>query len=165
MCDKTLVYSIKLIFKASFWEGFFFDCGEKVNILAIHKEEIDTLLKNHWLINLFQIFGKKYKIIAFKEFFNHFHQNQLFTKCQPDIFLVYSCIFQLLSIVREINLSFDCDATINASEGFQDISKAFEKVWHYWILFKIKTYDVNWKKPFLLTSYLDERYQGVVLKG
>ena len=50
-----------------------------------------------------------------------------------------SCISQLLSIVHEINLSFDCAPTIDVRGVFLDISKAFDKVWHEGILFELKT--------------------------
>ena len=70
-----------------------------------------------------------------------------------------------MSIVHEINLSFDCDPTIDVSGVFLDISKAFDKVWHEGILFKLKTYGVNGEVLTLLTNYLHERYQRVLLNG
>ena len=68
-----------------------------------------------------------------------------------------------MSIVYEINSSFDCDPTIDVSGVFLDISKAFDKVWHEGILFKLKTYGVNGQVLTLHTNYLHERYQAVVL--
>ena len=70
-----------------------------------------------------------------------------------------------MSIVHEINSSFDCDPTIDVSGVFLDISKAFDKVWHEGILFKLKTYGVNGEVLILLTNYLHERYQRVLLNG
>ena len=54
---------------------------------------------------------------------------------------------------------------MDVSGVFLDISKAFDKVWHEGILFKLKTYGVNGEVLTLLTSYLHERYQRVVLNG
>ena len=70
-----------------------------------------------------------------------------------------------MSIVHEINSFFDCDPTIDVSGVFLDISKAFDKVWHEGILFKLKTYGVNSEVLTLLTNYLHERYQRVLLNG
>ena len=165
MSDKTLVYPLKLIFKASIQEGVFPDCWKKANVVPIHKRKSKNLLKNYKPISLLPIFGKIYERIIFKELFNHFHQNQLFTKCQSGFLPGDSCISQLLSIVHEINSSFDCNPTIDVSGVFLDISKAFDKVWHEGILFKLKTYGVNAKVLNLLTNYLHERYQRVVLNG
>ena len=50
-----------------------------------------------------------------------------------------SHILWLLSIVHEINSSFDCDPTIAVIGVFLDISKAVDKVWYKGILFKLKT--------------------------
>ena len=165
MCNKTLVYPLKLIFKASIQEDVFPDCWKKANVVPIHKKESKNLLKNYRPISLLPIFGKIYEIIIFKELFNHFHQNHLFTKCQSGFLPGDSCISQLLPIVHEINSSFDCDPTIDLSGVFLDISKAFDKVWHEGILFKLKTYGVNGEVLILLTNYLYERYQSVVLNG
>ena len=165
MCDKTLVYPLKLIFRASIQEGVFPDCWKKANVVPIHKKESKNLLKNYRPISLLPIFGKIYERIIFKELSNHFHQNQLFTKCQSGFLPGDSCISQLLSIVHEINSFFDCDPTIDVSGVFLDISKAFGKVWHEGILFKLKTYGVNGEVLILLTNYLHERYQRVLLNG
>ena len=101
--------------------------------------------------------------MIFKKFFNHFPQSQLLTKCQSGFLPGDLCISQLLCIVHEINLSFDCDPTIDVSGIFLYISKAFDKIWHEGILFKLKPIGVNGKMLTLLTNKLHERYQRVVL--
>ena len=101
--------------------------------------------------------------MIFKKFFNHFPQSQLLTKCQSGFLPGDLCISQLLCIVHEINLSFDCDPTIDVSGIFLYISKAFDKIWHEGILFKLKPIGVNGKMLTLLTNNLHERYQRVVL--
>ena len=128
MCDKTLVYPLKLIFKASIQEGVFPECWKKANVVPIHKKESNNLLKNYRPISLLPISGKIYEKIIFKELFNNFYQNQLLTKCKSGFLPGNSCISQLLSIVHEKNSSFDCDSIIDVSGVFLDISKAFDKV-------------------------------------
>ena len=46
-----------------------------------------------------------------------------------------------------------------------DISKAFGKVWHKGLLFKLKPYGVEGELLFLLECYLSNREQRVVLNG
>ena len=46
---------------------------------------------------------------------------------------------------------------------FLDISKAFDKVWHKGLIFKLKTYGVEGKLLKLLENYLTDRQQRVVL--
>ena len=127
MFNKTLVYPLKLIFKASIQEGVFPDCWKKANVVPIHKKESKNLLKNFRPISLLPIFGKIFERIIFKELFNHFHQNHLFTKCQSGFLPGDSCISQLLSIVHEIKFFFYFDPTVDISGVFLDISKAFDK--------------------------------------
>ena len=126
-----------------------------------------NILINYRPTSLLPVFGKISERIIFKELFNHFHQNnfhqKLFAKCQSGFLPGNLCISQLLSIVHEINSSFDCDPTIDVSVVFLDISKTFDKVWHEGILFKLKTYGVNGEVLNWLTNYLHKRYGRVLL--
>ena len=48
---------------------------------------------------------------------------------------------------------------------FVDISKAFDKVWHKGLIFKLKTYGVQSNLLMLLENYLTDRQERVVLNG
>ena len=60
-----------------------------------------------------------------------------------------SCINQLLSIILEIYKSFDDGFEVRGV--FLDISKAFDKIWHKGIIFKLKQNGISGK---LLRYYL-----------
>ena len=68
MCDKTLVYPLKLIFKVFIQEDVFPDCWKKANIVPIHEKESKNLLKNYRQISLLPIFGKIRKESFLKSF-------------------------------------------------------------------------------------------------
>ena len=102
MCDKTLVHPLKLIFRASIQEGVFPDCWKKANVVPIHKKESKNLLKNYRPISLLPIFGKICERIIFKELFDNFHKNQLFTKCQSGLLPGDSCISQLCLLYTKL---------------------------------------------------------------
>ena len=124
---------------------YLFTNKESINIL---KNYIDLLTFFQFLAKFTESFLKNFLIKSIKI---NFLQNAN---------LVFSIFLQLWSIVHEINSSFDYDPTTDVSGVFLDISKAFDKVWHAGILFKLKTYDVNGKVFTLLTKYLHVRYKS-----
>ena len=48
---------------------------------------------------------------------------------------------------------------------FCDISKAFDKVWHTGLLFKLKSYGIDGNTWKWIVYYLDDRVQREVLNG
>ena len=74
-----------------------------------------------------------------------------------------SCINQLLAMTHEIYQSFD--ACLDVRAVFLDISKAFDKVWHQGLLYKLKRNDISGNLLETLTDFSEDRKQGVVLNG
>ena len=48
---------------------------------------------------------------------------------------------------------------------FLDISKAFDKVWHQGLIFKLKSLGVSDSLSNLIESFLSNRFQRVILNG
>ena len=66
---------------------------------------------------------------------------------------------QLISITHEIyKLSEVCG-------GFLDISKAFDKVWHQGLHYKLRQNGISGELLNILTDFLDNRTQRVILNG
>ena len=74
-----------------------------------------------------------------------------------------SCQSQLLSTVCDIYASFDQIPTIDVRANFVDISKTFDKVWHEGLLFKHEHIGISGNLLSLLKSFLNNRFQRVVL--
>ena len=98
--------------------------------------------------------------VIYNSLFNYFQRNRLFTPSQSDSLPGDSCIAQLLSIIHEIQTDFDENPTVDVRGVFLDLSKAFDKVWHDGIIFKLKAELLS-----LLKNYLENREQRVVLNG
>ena len=49
-----------------------------------------------------------------------------------------SCIHKLLEITCDIFSSFDCNPTLEIRDVFLDMTNAFDMVWHYGLLFRLK---------------------------
>ena len=72
---------------------------------------------------------------------------------------------QLLSIVHDIYSWFDCHASLEVGGIFLDISKAFDRVWHEGLLYKIQSIGISGTPLKLIESLLSGRYQHVLLNG
>ena len=124
-----------------------------------------NLSKNYRPISLLPIFSKIFEKVIYNSLFNHFQSNKVFTSSQSGFLPGDSCIAQLLSIIHEIQTAFGNNPTVDVRGVFLDISKAFDRVWHSGLLFKLQAYGVEGKLLTLLKDYLHNRKQRVVLNG
>ena len=78
---------------------------------------------------------------------------------------VVSYISQLLYISNEIYENFDCSFPVDTRGTSLDISKAFDRIWHEGLTFKLKFYGIEGNLLILIKNYFKERKQRVVLNG
>ena len=136
-----------------------------MNIIPVHKKDDKNLVKNYRPVSLLPIFSNIYKGLIYNALFNYFKDNKLFTSSQSGFLPGDSCLAQLLSIIHEIQTAFDNNPADDVRSLFLDISKAFDKVCHIGLLFKLKAYGVDGELLSLLENYLENRTQRVVLNG
>ena len=72
---------------------------------------------------------------------------------------------QLLPVRHEICKSFDFNPSLEVRGVFFGISKAFDRVWHDDLLYKLKFLEICGSYYNLIQSLLDSRHQRVVLNG
>ena len=84
----------------------------------------------------------------------------MFTDCQSGFISGNSCVSQLLPISQKIHKSYDCNPAEDVRGMFLDISKAFDKVWHEELIFKLNAYGVEGKLIMLLENYLKSENKG-----
>ena len=124
--------------------------------------EDENLFENYRPISLLFIFRKIFESVIYNTLFNHFQSKKLFTSSQSGFLPDDSCIAHLLSIIHEIQTAFDNNPTVDVRCVFLEISKAFDKVWHSGLLFKLQAFGVEGELFALLKNYLDNREQRVV---
>ena len=95
--------------------------------------------------------------------FVFFLANNLLAPNQSGFKLGNSCINQLVSITHEIYSSFDGGFEVRGV--FLDISKAFDKVWHEGIIFKLQQNGMSDDMLNILSDFLRNRKQRVTLNG
>ena len=95
--------------------------------------------------------------------FSFFLANNLLAPNQSGFKPGDSCINQLVSITHGIYSSFDDGFEVRSV--FLEISKAFDKVWHEGIIFKLKQSGVSDDLLNILSDFLRKRKQRVSLNG
>ena len=136
---------------------------EKANVVPVHKKDDKQCLKNYRPVSLLSICGKIFEILIFNEIFRSLNENNLIFSNQPGFKPGDSCINQLLSITHEIYKSFDDGFEVRGV--FLDISKAFDKVWHKGIIFKLQQNGISGKLLGVLSDFLKDRKQRIILNG
>ena len=103
--------------------------------------------------------------ISFNSIFDFLDNNSLLSANQSGFRPSDSCESQLLSISHEIYASFDCCLTLEVRGVFLDMSKAFDRVWHEGLIYKINSVGISGPLLKLIESFLNNRYQRVLLNG
>ena len=159
ICDKSILKLI-LLFENSTKSSYYRDIWKKSNIIPVHKKNDKQLVNNYRPISLLPIFGKMFEKIIFKRIYNFISEENLLNHNQSGFRPSDSCVNQLLSITHKIFEPFDCNPSLEVRSVFLDISKAFDKVWHEGLLYKLKSMGISGELHKLL-----ELLQRVVLNG
>ena len=120
------------------------------------------LIKNYRPISLLP---KLFERILFNNIYNYLISNNLITTNRSGFKPGDSITNLLLYLTHIIDSSFDLNMSREVRHVFLDMSKAFDKVWHGSLLFKLKQNGISGQILKLLTSYLDKRKQRVILNG
>ena len=121
------------------------------------------LVSNYRPVSLLPICSKMFEKLILNELFRFSDDKNLLSKHQSGFHLGDSCIYQLLAITYDIFSSFDWN--LETCGVFLDISKAFDRVWHDGLLFKLKQNGVSGNLFQLIKSFLSGRFQRVLLNG
>ena len=165
LCPNALCAPLKLIFNNILATGIYPDQWKMANVTPVHKKDNKQIINNYRPISLLPIFAKVSEKIIFKNLCNHLVSNNLITNNQSGFRPGDSVTNRLTYLVHEIFKSFDCNENLEVRSVYLDMSKAFDKVWHKGLIFKLKQNGVTGNFLKLLENYLSNRKQRVVLNG
>ena len=163
MCATEVAIPLQIIFQDCINFGVFPDSWKYANVQPVHKKLNRQIIDNYRPISLLPICGKILEKIIFDQVYAFLNENDLISKYQSGFRPGDSTIYQLLSITTTIYESFENHDETRAI--FLDISKAFDKVWHEGIIFKLKCNGISGNLLSFFKNYLHGRYQRVVLNG
>ena len=145
LCDNSLLLPLKLIFESCKAQGVFPKIWKQAHVVPIH---------NYRPISLLPIFGKIFEKLIFDSLYQHLEIFGLLNPNQSGFRPGDSTINQLLSIVNSIFTAFDCNPPLDVRSVYLDISKAFDRVWHEGLIFKLRRCGVSDKLLLLIQSFL-----------
>ena len=163
ICDDSICKPLKLIFQSCLESGKFPSEWKKANVVPIHKKGDKQIVKNYRPISLLPITGTILERLLYDTMFEFFTKSNLISDNQSGFKPGDSCVNQLLSITHEIYQSFDDNLEVRAA--FLDISKAFDKVWHKGLIYKLKQNGISGNILNTIIDFLSFRKQRVVLNG
>ena len=165
ICDDTVVLPLLIIFRSILEKSIYPDQWKLANVVPIYKKEDKQLVKNYRPISLLPICGKIFEKLVFDSLYPYLVSNNLITKNQSGFIPKDSCTNTLLFLINEIHEAFEDPKSLEVRAVFLDISKAFDKVWHEGLLFKLKQNGVSGKLLSFFKSYLSNRKQRVAING
>ena len=137
ICDSSIARPLSIIFKNCLRSGSFPKNWKNQMHLFIKKVTSNF----HQTISLFlycQYVVKFLRELLSTMSLNIWKKNSLLCPNQSGFRPFGSSENQLLSIVHDIYANFNQHLTLEVRTNFLDISKAFEKVWHEGLLFKLE---------------------------
>ena len=158
-----LVPHLRKLFNLSLAVGEFPVAWKRSNVTAIHKKDDRANPGNYRPISLLNYDGKLMERCIHKHVSNYLIEHFVITPNQSGFQAGDSTVNQLLYICNEISNALDNNKELRIV--FLDISKAFDRVWHKGLLFKLKSVGISGNLLNWFTNYLSDRYQRVCIRN
>ena len=145
-----------LLFYKSLEENTFPEFWTLAHVIPLFKKDDPSVASTYRPVSLLSCISKVMERIIFKYMYNFLHCNDLFYKAG---FLPgNSTVCQLIEMYHNIVKSFDEENPVVLF--FCDLFKAFDRVWHKVLLFKLETYGISGGHLDRLNSNLCNRTQN-----
>ncbi|MCG8097314.1 MAG: hypothetical protein JAZ17_27465 [Candidatus Thiodiazotropha endolucinida] len=154
---------LSILFNRSFREGKFAEIYKYSNVIPLPKKGDNSDPSTFRPVSLLSNVGKLQERIAFKHIYNFLHENDLLYKYQSGFLPNHSTTFQLIDIYHHICQTFDNNQF--SCMVFLDVSKAFDRVWHKGLVFKLRQNGIAGELLEWITDYLNDRKQKVIIRN
>ena len=151
------------LFNKSLSLGKFPSPYKDANVTPVHKKGDLSLVSNYRPISLLNSVAKLFEKLVFKYLYNHLQDNNMLSSLQSGFIPGDSTVNQLVYLYHIFTEALDAGKEVRTV--FCDISKAFDRVWHEGLIYKLKAAGVSGDVLRWFQSYLSGRRQRVVLPG
>ena len=151
------------LFNKSLNIGIYPNSWKCANLTPVFKKCEQFIKENYRPISLLSCPSKIMERLVFIELYEYFTANNLLTQFNSGFKKNDSTVNQLINIVHHIYKGLD--SHYDVCMVFLDVSKAFDKVYHRGLLFKLKQLGICGNLFKWLESYLSCRKQRVVVNG
>ena len=139
------------------------DRGQNANVCPVFKKGDKHDPKNYRPISLTCICCKLCEHIIASSLMKHLEDSNILYDLQHGFRSSWSCETQLISFVQDLAQSVN--KNIQTDLIIMDFAKAFDKVSHRHLLYKLSYYGINNNALHWISDFLNQRTQSVVLEG
>ena len=161
--SRELSIPLCMLFNTSLQSNIFPSQWKIANVVPVFKKNDPQKVNNYRPISLLCIISKVFEKCIYKYLHNFILDNNLLSPHQSGFRKGDSTINQLLFLYNEFSHALDEGKEVRTV--FFDISKAFDRVWHKGLLFKIESLRIKGNLLLWVKSYLSGRKQRVVING
>ena len=151
------------LFNMSLQEGIYPQSWKLANVTPVFKKGDPSSVNNYRPISLLCCISKVMEKAVFKYVFNFLRDSDIIYKFQSGFMPGHCTTHQLVYLYHLFSQALDNHKKVRIVFG--DISKAFDKVWHEGIIYKLKNYGITGTLNEWFSSYLHNRKQQVVING
>jgi hypothetical protein len=162
-CATPLARPLQLLFEHSLNTEQFPSIWKNSHVIPIHKKGSRQKVENYRPISLLNNMSKIFEKVIYKSLYSYLSRNSLLTSLNSGFKKGDGAINQLIYITHKIYEELERKNDVHFV--FLDFSKAFDKVWHKGLIYKLRKMGINGHLLGLLENYLSERTQKVVISG
>ena len=153
-----------MIYEKCLESGIYPALWKRTNVIPVHKRGSRQSQQNYRPISLLPIW-KIFEKLIFEAIYCHLCDNDLLSVNQSGFRPGDSTINQLLAITHRIYSGFEEMPSKESRTVFLDLSKAFDRVWHEGLLYKLECSGISGNLLYLISNFLSNREQRALLNG
>ena len=162
-CSSSLAPGVTIIFQESLDSGVLPKDWTDANVSPIYKKGDRQTPENYRPVSLTSVLSKTLEHIVCHSMHKHFEQHEVLTNLNHGFRKGYSCDTQLTITVDD--LCRNLDSGVQTDVIILDFSKAFDKVPHDKLLYKLDAYGIRGPLHTWIKHFLTKRNMRVIVEG